>query len=166
MSGEGHLVMVCDRNTARESPARRENMRQRTTGWKSDCPKQTVLQALIELRLRDGEALLKMGVPERRSGALYVAGYGLECALKARICADRGETHLDRQLHHHDLRRLAEATGLWPVIKRDNARLRRLVYFQTMWDVRMRYAKRPHGEAEVREFLSPARDFTKWLSEH
>ena len=107
--------------------------------------------------------MLKTGQPQRRMGAIYVAGYGLECALKARICSDRSERYLDREFHHHDLRRLAEATLLWPRIERDRSRLDRLRYLQSEWHVTMRYAVRPYDPSTVRDFISSAREFTKWL---
>lgn len=129
-------------------------------------PKQTVLRALVEVRFKDGEALLKTGEPQRRMGAIYVAGYGIECALKARICSDRREFHLDRSFHHHDLRKLAETTALWPDLKGDRDRLSRLTYLQSEWYVTMRYAARPYDANTVRRFINQAREFVRWLFEN
>jgi HEPN domain-containing protein len=42
-------------------------------------------QQLAEERLAEARALLETGHP---SGAYYLAGYAIECALKARIAAD------------------------------------------------------------------------------
>jgi len=139
--------------------AKTRNIRQIVPG----SAKQTVLRALVEIRFKDGEALLKTGRPQRRIGAIYVAGYGVECALKARICFDRSARYLDREFHHHDLRRLAEATSLWPRIKRDPSRLGRLRYLQSEWHVTMRYAARPYDPSTVRDFITRAREFTRWL---
>lgn len=85
-------------------------------------PKQSVLRGLSKIRLDDGQALLKNGSAQRRSGAIYIAGCGVECALKARICAARGEDDLDPQFCPHDLRRLAEATDRCPEIEQDQER--------------------------------------------
>ena len=52
--------------------------------------KVTVLKELVHVRFRDGEALLKTGEQQRRIGAIYVAGYGIECALKARAAPAGG----------------------------------------------------------------------------
>ena len=46
-------------------------------------------QHLAELRLREAEALLAAGLPD---GAYYLAGYSVECALKACI-AKRTREH-------------------------------------------------------------------------
>lgn len=126
-------------------------------------PKRTVLRALSDVRFADGEALLKTGHPERRMGAIYLAGYGIECALKARICADRGDSYLDPQFFHHDLRRLAEATTVWGRIQSSQQRLETLTYLQGMWDVSMRYAQHPYSPAEVRRFIQRGREFVRWL---
>lgn len=126
-------------------------------------PKQTVLRALVKVRLDDGEALLNTRQPLRRIGAVYVAGYGVECALKARICADRNEERLDKQFQHHDLRRLAEATSLWPRMHADPDRFARLRYLESEWFVAMRYAARTYDPSEVNRFIGRARDFTEWL---
>ena len=126
-------------------------------------PKQTVLRALVSIRFADGEALLNTGRPERRTGALYLAGYGIECALKARICADRSEAHLDPQFFHHDLRKLAEATAVWSQIQGNHQRGDTLTCLQTMWYVDMRYGCRTYDPAEVRRFIQKAREFARWL---
>jgi HEPN domain-containing protein len=62
-------------------------------------------QQLSELRLREAQALLAAGLPD---GAYYLAGYAVECALKACI-AKRTREHdfADKKLvndsHTHDL---------------------------------------------------------------
>jgi hypothetical protein len=129
-------------------------------------PKRTVLTALVEVRLRDGEALLRSGEPQRRIGAIYVAGYGLECALKARLCQDRRAAKLPREFAHHDLRRLAECSTIWPVLKVDKQWHRAFTSLCSEWAVAMRYAVRPYNPTEVRKFIEKTREFTKWLSEH
>ena len=126
-------------------------------------PKMTVLRALVRLRFGDGWALLATRRPERRAGAVYVAGYGVECALKARICADRGEERLDPQFFHHDLRRLAEATAKWTDIRCNRERSEALVYLQAEWDVEMRYEQRSLDSRGVNRFIKKAEEFAKWL---
>ena len=70
-------------------------------------------QQLAELRLREAKALLASGFPD---GAYYLAGYAIECALKACI-AKRTQEHdfpdkkLVNESHTHnltELMRLAE----------------------------------------------------------
>ena len=129
-------------------------------------PKRTVLTALIEVRLRDGEALLRSGEPQRRIGAIYVAGYGLECALKARLCQDRRAVKLPREFAHHDLRRLVESSTVWPNLKNNKQWLDTFRALCSEWVVAMRYDVRPYDPTAVRKFIAKIREFAKWLSEN
>jgi HEPN domain-containing protein len=71
-------------------------------------------EQLVELRLAEARLLLANGLP---SGAYYLAGYAVECALKARIAAQfRADEIPDRRLvervHVHDLSKLLSLAGL------------------------------------------------------
>jgi hypothetical protein len=124
----------------------------------------TVLRDLVRVRFADAEALLRTRVPERRNAAMYMAGYGVECALKAQICVTRDDDCLPAQFFHHDLRRLAEATDKWPAMSGANPQhLDRLTYLESEWRTAMRYAKRNYGYADVVSFIGKAREFTEWL---
>jgi HEPN domain-containing protein len=64
-------------------------------------------QEVAEIRLRESKALLKAGFPE---GAYYLAGYAVECALKACI-AKRTQEHdfpekESDKYYSHDLEKL------------------------------------------------------------
>ena len=128
-------------------------------------PKLTVLRDLVRVRFADAEALLRMRVPERRNAAMYMAGYGVECALKAQICVSRDEICLPAEFFHHDLRRLAEATDKWPrMAGADPRHLNRLLFIESEWQVAMRYAKRSYEHTRVAEFIDRAKEFCEWLS--
>jgi HEPN domain-containing protein len=65
-------------------------------------------QQLAELRLKEARALLAAGFPE---GAYYLAGYAVECALKACISRrtrehDFPDKKLANDSHMHDLKEL------------------------------------------------------------
>lgn len=120
----------------------------------------------MEAPFKDGEALLKTGEPQRRNGAIYAAGYGVQCALKARICLDRGKVYLDQTFHCRDLRRLAEAAALWPAIERDRHLTNRLTHLYGAWRVTLRCASRPYDPHAVRVFIGRAREFAQWLFEN
>jgi hypothetical protein len=72
------------------------------------------LQALSRIRLLEAKALLRLGLHD---GAYYLAGYAVECALKARIAKDtRRHEFPDRKRveasHTHDLRTLVKLADL------------------------------------------------------
>jgi len=117
----------------------------------------------VPLRFKDGETLLRSGKPQQRISAIYIAGYGVECALKARLCDDLHSPFLPTELWHHDLQTLARKTTRWILIEGDPDRLRLFTFLLSEWQVSMRYAIRTYEEKDVRNFLDRAKEFTKWL---
>jgi HEPN domain-containing protein len=78
-------------------------------------------QRLAELRLAEARILAREG---QFSGAYYIAGYAIECALKARIAALFRENEIpDRNLvnrvYTHDLTALLNLSGLEKPLERD-----------------------------------------------
>ena len=77
------------------------------------------LQQLSELRLREAQALFSAGLPD---GAYYLAGYAVECALKACI-AKRTREHdfpdkkLTGESYTHNLIELMRVSQLAPALK-------------------------------------------------
>jgi HEPN domain-containing protein len=73
----------------------------------------TMLQRLSETRLLDAKALLEAG---RFDAAYYLAGYVIECALKACIAKNTREHDFPpkdtRGLYQHELESLAKAAGI------------------------------------------------------
>ncbi len=72
------------------------------------------LQELARERLRDSKALLGKG---RYRGAYYLAGYSIECALKACIAKqtkkhDFPDKRVANESHVHDLNKLVGQAGL------------------------------------------------------
>ena len=60
------------------------------------------LQRLAEIRLSDAKALLATGVND--AGAYYIAGYAVECAIKACIAKNQGEYPFPEKISDKDLR--------------------------------------------------------------
>jgi hypothetical protein len=83
----------------------------------------TDFQRLAELRLEESKALLASELP---NGAYYLAGYAIECALKACI-AKRTQEHdfpdkrLAEKSFSHDVEKLLDAAGLTDLMKKDRA---------------------------------------------
>jgi HEPN domain-containing protein len=102
------------------------------------------LQQLAELRLSEARLLLANGLP---SGAYYLAGYAIECALKAIIAADFRANEIPdpkyvRDIYTHDLSalfRLAELEQELEAEKKANPALyQRWTTVQT-WSEKARY---------------------------
>jgi HEPN domain-containing protein len=73
------------------------------------------LQALSKIRVKEAKALLSAGLHD---GAYYLAGYAVECALKACIAKEtRKHEFPDKkrvdESHTHSLKKLAELAELW-----------------------------------------------------
>jgi len=101
-------------------------------------------QQLAELRLAEARLLLANGLP---SGAYYLAGYAIECALKAIIAADFRANEIPdlkyvRDIYTHDLSalfRLAELEQVLEAEKTENPGLyQRWTAVQT-WSEKARY---------------------------
>jgi hypothetical protein len=73
-------------------------------------------QTLAEVRIDEAKELLAL-VPPRSDGAYYLAGYAVECALKAAIAKlnnqfDWPEKSFVADSHTHDLAKLLRLSGL------------------------------------------------------
>lgn len=74
----------------------------------------TVFAEVAVERMSDADALLR----ERRyNGAIYMAGYAVECALKAALCRHQVETWLTVDEQSHDLSAYAARMGLQHTIQ-------------------------------------------------
>ncbi|MGO9318537.1 MAG: HEPN domain-containing protein [Terracidiphilus sp.] len=107
---------------------------------------------IAELRLRESKALLAAGLSE---GAYYLAGYAVECALKACI-AKRTKEHdfPDKKLvndsHTHDLGKLLQLAELKVELEaamQDNPAMQSSLDAVQDWSEASRYEKRSAQEA-------------------
>jgi HEPN domain-containing protein len=121
----------------------------------------TDLQALANLRLNEASALLSLGMYD---GAFYLAGYSVECALKACIAkgTQRGDfpdkKRVDKS-HSHDLPQLADLAGLQNAVSersKSDAVFRRHWRFVQDWSEQSRYRRYDSGAA--REMLKAVKD--------
>jgi HEPN domain-containing protein len=103
----------------------------------------TDLQILAEDRLADAEVLLANG---RFGAAYYLAGYAVECALKACIAkltkAEDFPIKNSNTVYIHDLKRLAGAAGVEAAIEQfaeDDKAFETNWEFVTLWSEESRY---------------------------
>lgn len=133
----------------------------------------TDLQQLADERIRDADALLKAG---QWSGAYYLAGYAVECALKACI-AKLTDLHefpdKDRAVKSfsHDFENLLIVAGLKGLRDADisvNAVLRRHWLTVKDWKEAARYQR--WTEAKARELFVAVADAANgvlpWITAH
>ena len=119
------------------------------------------LQFLAAERIRDAKTLLD---GKRWSGAYYLAGYAVECALKACIARktrefDFPDKLLANQSHTHDLERLLGLAGLRDVFEAEFGR--DFMFAEnwidvTLWSEDSRY--QPSGQAEAHAMLKAVGD--------
>ena len=129
------------------------------------------LQLLATMRLGDANALLKA---RRYSAAYYLAGYAVECALKACI-AKQTRKHTfppDRRtvekLYTHDLGGLAKEANLEIEIRSHS--LTDTAFGDNWaitkdWSERARYQRRSHADARdlIEAIADPAHGVLAWL---
>jgi AbiV family abortive infection protein len=132
----------------------------------------TDLQNLAELRIREAGILLDAG---SYSGAFYLAGYSIECALKACIAKATNQHDFPdkpdqiRQIYSHDLKRLLSLAKLKDKLEDDmnsNGDLRAYWNRVVDWNEEKRY-ELGLTETEVRDFYQaiadPANGVLPWL---
>jgi hypothetical protein len=113
------------------------------------------LRQLAEDRIADAAVLLAAG---RSSGAYYLAGYAVECGLKACIAKLTNQDDFPRdrkfveECYTHNLERLLKAAGLKPALDADTSANR---VFSGNWGVAKdwqetsRYEQKTQAEAQT-----------------
>jgi HEPN domain-containing protein len=99
-------------------------------------------QALANMRVREARALFSAN---EFDGAYYLAGYSVECALKAVLCKAIPEGVLlakqdIERFYTHDLGKLLEFAELGEELKRDRARATSWLTVRS-WNEQRRYAR-------------------------
>jgi hypothetical protein len=111
------------------------------------------LQSLSRWRLLEAKALLRAGLP---NGAYYLAGYSIECALKACIAKSTrrhdfpDKKRVDASYTHNlrELLRLTELDGkLWDLARKDKV-FENAWKIVALWSEGSRYEEHTLAEAE------------------
>lgn len=133
----------------------------------------TQLQQLAEERVRDAEALLNAG---QWSGAYYLAGYAIECALKACIAKlinqyDFPDKDLASKSYTHKIGNLVDVAELELLRKTDaeaNPGLGRNWQVVKDWDEKARYEQ--WTESQARKLFAAITDIRNgvlpWIMGH
>jgi len=131
------------------------------------------LQRLSRIRICEAKALAKLGLHD---GAYYLAGYAVECALKACIAkGTRRHEFPDRKKveasYKHDLRELVRVADL------DDARVdesKRNLRFRNNWDVVKSWSEesryRTNSASDARGLVEAVTDTNhgvlRWVKQH
>ena len=131
------------------------------------------LQELSRIRLTEARALLKVGMGD---GAYYLAGYAVECALKACIAKETkryefpDKKRVDSS-YRHDLEELIKVAGLERILAE---RCRNVPEFRTNWELvkswseQSRYQR--HQPQKAEQLLTAASDrrhgVIPWIKAH
>src|SRR5437773_2147938 len=108
----------------------------------------TVFREIARIRRDDAAILFKA---RRYRGAIYLAGYAIECLLKWAITTHRQVTYLPADLETHDWDTLLPETGL-AVSLRTNASMR-AVYsdIAELWGPELRYLSKEPARPDAEE---------------
>jgi hypothetical protein len=129
-------------------------------------------QKLATTRLREAKLLLMANAPD---GAYYLAGYAIECALKACIAKktqrhDFPEKETVQMSYSHDLKKLLIPAGLsldhQAVMRQpDFAKNWRTV---TQWEAESRYANHPKQDAEelLKAIMDRRAGILQWIKQY
>ena len=132
------------------------------------------LQQLARTRLREATYLLDGGFA---GGAYYLAGYAVECGLKACIAKQtrRSEFPPDpgtiSKIYTHDLVRLVKQAGLEPLHARELAKDAAFLQYWSIvkdWSEQVRYETRTIVQARDlhRAITDPRHGVMRWLRRH
>lgn len=127
------------------------------------------LQKLAEMRIDEALALLNA---KKYSGAYYLAGYAVECGLKACI-AKRTRRHgypdkdLANKCYTHDVEKLVDVAGLKAALQ-GNSQLLLCWAVVKDWSEQARYEKKSRAEAKALydAIMDPANGIMQWIKSH
>jgi len=135
----------------------------------------TDLQQLADVRIAEAQALLTLPVP-MPDGAYYLAGYAVECALKACIAKGYGleawpEKDFVVKCHTHDIMALVRHAGLegvWTAIMAANPAFKGNWTTATYWSERSRYKR--HALVDAQQLYDAITDAANgvlpWIKAH
>ena len=131
------------------------------------------LQAMANLRLGEAQLLLERGSP---SGAYYLAGYAVECALKACIAKSTVEHEFPdlsrvKDSWKHDLTDLVKTAGLQQDLQRScvqDPAFERSWKIAITWSVESRYRTWQQIQAQnlLQALSDPTSGVMSWITKH
>jgi hypothetical protein len=121
-----------------------------------------VYREVAQVRMGDAAALLAKG---RFNGAIYLAGYAIECQLKFAYCRRRDELYLPERLEVHDWDRLIDAAGLLPDIQQQSAMEAIYSALVDKWGPSLRYRTGRYSIAEANRLYNEMEELYGFFTE-
>ena len=125
-------------------------------------------QQLADVRIAEAQALLAIPLPD---GAYYLAGYAVECALKACISASFGlhewpEKNRVNDCHTHDLQKLLNLARLHDDLNADVAIKQNFAVVKD-WNEQCRYERHPQAKAQamIDAITNPTNGVLQWIKD-
>jgi hypothetical protein len=122
----------------------------------------TVFREVARIRMADAASLLASG---RHSGAIYLAGYAIECHLKFAYCCRREKVYLPEHLEVHDWDRIINAAGLLPDIRQESNMDALYSTLLVEWGPMLRYRTTKYSEVEANRLYSQMDQLYVYLKE-
>jgi hypothetical protein len=106
----------------------------------------SLFKQVARMRLQDATVLLQC---DRYSGAIYLAGYALECLLKWAITQRRECVYLPAELETHELDILLLQAGLGERLRREGVLRNMFAALADSWGPELRYMARVPAPREA-----------------
>jgi hypothetical protein len=121
-----------------------------------------VYRDIAQIRMGDAGSLRANG---RHNGAIYLAGYAIECHLKFAFCQRKGELYLPACLETHDWDRLVDAAGLLPDIKQQSTMDAIYSALVDKWGPSLRYRTGKYSTGEANRLYNEMDELYGFLRE-
>jgi len=123
----------------------------------------TLFEAAARARLEDAEILLEQN---RFSGAIYLAGYAIECLLKWAVTQRREVIYLPAELEVHDWEILLTEAGLRPKLTAHKALDRSFEELAKIWGPELRYLVKPIKAEIAKELYGTLVGVYSWIQDN
>jgi HEPN domain-containing protein len=122
----------------------------------------TVFKQVAQLRLEDASVLLER---RRYPGAIYLAGYALECLLKWAITQRQQFVYLPAEFETHDLDTLLLEAGLGESLRHEGALRSMFAALADSWGPELRYLARAPKPKEAERLYREISKVYGWILE-
>jgi hypothetical protein len=121
-----------------------------------------VYREIAQVRMGDAGSLFANA---RHNGAIYLAGYAIECHLKFAYCERRDELYLPERLEVHDWDKIVAAAGLLPDIRQQPAMEAIYSALVDEWGPSLRYRTRGYSAVEANRLYNEMNELYGFLRE-